>query len=1227
MARYTTTTASLFLALTTSASVVAAEPSLVTETSLRLLFNEYCISCHSDARHEGELNLEAFGERRWGDQGLLNVIAQRIDAGEMPPKDAKLALPDVDRTKLLKILSGRLVELGEVTAPGTYQKLTAAEYNHTLLDLFGEPLDNPQDLPVDAEGEIKKIGERQVITSYAVDKYFEISRRYLDRVILVEASKPLTTRYTTADTRDVFGTKSFTPAAAMAGDWDKYHRNRSFNIDFRNPATSFALEGEYEINFDWHCFYLPPQLGLKRADTFGYHSLGSRTTEPTPPLRPEYGYHSQKDARQDVTKWVQVDLGKPTPIEQIVYVGCHDEWGGIGAGFGFPVRYKIEVSDDREFNKDVTLVLDHTKADMPNPGVEPQIVKVGNGGESAPPRARYVRFTATKLAHRVNAFIFALAELKVFTPTGENAAAGATVTALDSIEAPVRWTKMNLVDGYFVGAPAASSEAVKWVQVDLGSTTDVSKVVLRPCHQPYPRIGAGYGFPVRFAIDVSADGQQWERIANQTEEDFPNPGMTPYQVADRASKQGRYVRVSVMKLPDVGGQYAFALAELQVLDAKGRNLALGKQVTASDSRESRKLWAAQNLTDGKFAEWYPEPDDGIRVKANDVNYWNEFIHKDNNRKTFQPPGAWEALFHYDRFERAEPLVTPVVSSGSAALSALNAVGEKRGSLFRLDQPLRVRLDSSEEFLHFNGPGNEFKGWTHYIRFSGDEVENRLREIGKADLPKEEKEIAKREMRNTILREWRQSKEMWLTVTGATFRGPLHKKEPPTHELILGNLLREDGMPQVRKTIDRLASRLFRRPADGGIVTEYYDIAGKEYERNGGNAYGAVKMALNAMLCSPRFLFKHQGSGPELDDYMIASRLSYFLWDSTPDEMLLDLAAKGRLKDPRVRREQALRLLEDRERSGRFVDSFVHQWLGLETLSQIAPNSAYMKPETFTKLRTDLTAEPKAFFDHLLRNNLGATNFIHSNFVVWNDPLLKHYQHSRARFPKPARGEEPIPNEIFRPLHLSETDTEAMTRGGLLTMASVLCMTSDGENQRPVLRGAWIARHLLGMEIDPPDTVPAIEVTLENVSKPREILKRHKEDRSCYVCHVKFDHLGLALENYDLLGKWRSNYVYPALDSEGKRFELVEKDVVDSRAETPDGEPMHGVAGLKQHLLANRDKVMRSLVEKLFSYAIGREVRYLDHEQLKGLSDTAKQNDYRLRDLIVGLVACDAFAKR
>ncbi|MFT5525095.1 MAG: hypothetical protein ACI9HK_003061 [Pirellulaceae bacterium] len=484
------------------------------------------------------------------------------------------------------------------------------------------------------------------------------------------------------------------------------------------------------------------------------------------------------------------------------------------------------------------------------------------------------------------------------------------------------------------------------------------------------------------------------------------------------------------------------------------------------------------------------------------------------------------------------------------------------------------------------------------------------------------------MIDSIRREWRHSKEMWLTVKGATFRGPLNKKDPPTHKPIFGDLRRDDGMPQVRQTIDRLAERLFRRPVRPDVMGSYYELAEKEYNRMESNSYAAVKVALNAMLCSPRFLFKYQGDGPELDDYMIASRLSYFLWDSAPDESLLELAAQGRLKDPQVRREQALRLLSDKERSGRFVNNFVQQWLGLDVLDQISPNTAYIGTREFEGVRSDFHQEPKEFFDHLLRNNLSASNFIHSDFVVWNLSLLRHYEGNRARFARPKRGEESLPGEIFRPMTVPEVDgKDNWKRGGLLTMGSVLCMTSDGENQRPVLRGVWIARHLLGMEIDPPDTVPAIEVTLENVSKPREILKRHKEDRSCYACHVKFDHFGLALENYDLLGHWRPKYVYPVLDSEGKKFELVEKEAVDARSEAPDGAAMHGVAGLKQYLLANKDKVMRGLNEKLFSYALGREVRYLDHQRLDALLKKSKQNDHRLLGLILELVASDAFAKR
>ncbi len=163
------------------------------------------------------------------------------------------------------------------------------------------------------------------------------------------------------------------------------------------------------------------------------------------PVRPEFGYHSAIMPRPDAVKWVQVDLGRPTPIESIVYVGCHDTFNGIGAGFGFPVRYKIEISDDPHFKKS-TLVLDRTRADVPNPGIRPQSVAVAGR------RARYVRLTATKLALRAGDYILALAELAVFTPDGRNAAAGAPVTALDSIEAPVRWRKTNLVDGSYHGA-------------------------------------------------------------------------------------------------------------------------------------------------------------------------------------------------------------------------------------------------------------------------------------------------------------------------------------------------------------------------------------------------------------------------------------------------------------------------------------------------------------------------------------------------------------------------------------------------------------------------------------------------------------------------------------------------------------------------------------------------------------------------------------------------------
>jgi mono/diheme cytochrome c family protein len=185
--------------------------------------------------------------------------------------------------------------------------------------------------------------------------------------------------------------------------------------------------------------------------------------------KPEFGYHSNIAGKQNVAKWVQLDLGRSTPIESILYVGCHDTFNDIGHGFGFPLRYRIEASNDEAFKTDVTVVADHTKADVANPGTNPQTVKVPAGLS-----VRFVRVTATKLAVRKNDYIFALAEISVITPDGQNAALGKPVTSLDSIQAPVRWQRKNLVDGYYFGVSAAPD-----VQMQIARLTKQRSEILK----------------------------------------------------------------------------------------------------------------------------------------------------------------------------------------------------------------------------------------------------------------------------------------------------------------------------------------------------------------------------------------------------------------------------------------------------------------------------------------------------------------------------------------------------------------------------------------------------------------------------------------------------------------------------------------------------------------------------------------------------------------------------
>jgi mono/diheme cytochrome c family protein len=325
------------------------------------------------------------------------------------------------------------------------------------------------------------------------------------------------------------------------------------------------------------------------------------------------GYHSAIEPKPDVTKWVQVDLGSSQPIEHLFLIGANVVYGkSKGPGFGFPIRFKIEASDDPRFAAGVTLIADHTAADYPNPGDAPVGFAVPRGT-----RARHLRVTGTKLYDRSDDFIMAISEL-VALSGGRNIAQNAAVTALDSIEAPPGWSAKYLTDGFFgvtgfsqlaTNAPADSPsngyhsgiepkvDVTKWVQVDLGQAMPLERISLFPARPTDFRDAPGFGFPARYKVEASMDAQFTAPVvlADRTAADVANPGEQTVVIEPKAIV-ARYVRVTATKLWERTGDYVFALAEMQI-ESGGRNVADGAQVTALDSIEQGR-WSTRNLVDG-----------------------------------------------------------------------------------------------------------------------------------------------------------------------------------------------------------------------------------------------------------------------------------------------------------------------------------------------------------------------------------------------------------------------------------------------------------------------------------------------------------------------------------------------------------------------------------------------------------------------------------------------------
>ena len=488
----------------------------------------------------------------------------------------------------------------------------------------------------------------------------------------------------------------------------------------------------------------------------------------------------------------------------------------------------------------------------------------------------------------------------------------------------------------------------------------------------------------------------------------------------------------------------------------------------------------------------------------------------------------------------------------------------------------------------------------------------------------------------------------LHFISAEVTGPYYDSWPPKNEFYntyYEDLKDHDPHKQYQQFIRKLAVKLFRRPVNDSELTRFFDAAKKRYETDE-NVLDAVQSALTMMLCSPKFLYKYEGDSLNLDDYAIASRLSYFLWNTLPDDRLIKLASEGKLKDASVRSAEALRMLED-PKSERFVTDFTEQWLELHKIDVVNPKYELLRYtfKGFTDLRPFMGQESIEFFKVILNENLSLLNFIDSDFVVINRPLNGIYKlelPEEEKLPKGSdlkeRDKKLRRERSFRKVML---DKESR-RGGLLTQAGILMMNTNGEFTNPFYRGAWVAESIYGLELKLPANleIEALNAPTETFTI-KDTINEHRNNPICASCHSKMDPFGLALENFDVFGRWRDKYskfvetkTTVEVTSEGKtkktekterKFEPTTK--VDASTVHRDGRPVAGIEGLKKLMLEDQDKIAENVLTKLSEYAMGRKMNYADSEMVHRLLAASRKNDYKLRDLMVGFIADESFTKR
>lgn len=460
----------------------------------------------------------------------------------------------------------------------------------------------------------------------------------------------------------------------------------------------------------------------------------------------------------------------------------------------------------------------------------------------------------------------------------------------------------------------------------------------------------------------------------------------------------------------------------------------------------------------------------------------------------------------------------------------------------------------------------------------------------------------------------------LTVMFLEVAGPFGSKAEPTDaqkRLIVATPAENTALAwevAARKDLKPFAARAYRRPVSDAEVERLAKCV-LPAQKSGENFERGMQLAIQAAMVSPNFLFRVEvdpkSTSPNpllrkegatvpgervLNPYELASRLSYFLWSSMPDEDLMRAAANGSLQKPAALRAQIGRMLKD-PKAKALGENFAGQWLMLRSLKNVSPNKDQF-PDFNGTLRASMKTETEMFFNEIVRDDRSILDFIDGKFTYLNEPLAKHY------------GIAGVSGENFRRVAL-----DGVQRGGILTQASILTVTSNPTRTSPVKRGKWVLENLLGTPPPPPPAdVPALDKPAGTplVGTLRQRMVEHRKNPVCASCHARMDPIGFGLENFDAVGRWRAKDGDAAIDASGA---------------LPGGIKFDGPAGLKSYLKGKKELFARCLSEKMLTYAIGRGLENYDRCNVDAIIKSVSKNNYRFSSLVMAVVESDPFRKR